>query len=100
MNRVDLPTLGRPTIPTASILTSKKSPRWGPLPILSCPLRMMAGMDLAAHIDHTLLKPTATPEEVLKAAEEALEYGFYGLCIPLPSWPWCAGPFPMRPSAW
>ncbi len=42
----------------------------------------MAGMDLAAHIDHTLLKPTATPEEVLKAAEEALEYGFYGLCIP------------------
>jgi deoxyribose-phosphate aldolase len=39
-------------------------------------------MDLAAHIDHTLLKPTATPEEVLKAAEEALEWGFYGLCIP------------------
>lgn len=39
-------------------------------------------MDLAAHIDHTLLRPTATPEEVLQAAEEALEYGFYGLCIP------------------
>ena len=39
-------------------------------------------MDLAAQIDHTLLKPTATPEEVLKAAEEALEYGFFGLCIP------------------
>jgi deoxyribose-phosphate aldolase len=39
-------------------------------------------MDLAAHIDHTLLKPTATLEEVLKAAEEALEWGFYGLCIP------------------
>lgn len=39
-------------------------------------------MDLAAHIDHTLLKPTATPEAVLRAAEEALEYGFYGLCIP------------------
>lgn len=39
-------------------------------------------MDLAAHIDHTLLKPTATPEEILKVAEEALEYGFYGLCIP------------------
>lgn len=39
-------------------------------------------MDLAAHIDHTLLKPTATPEEVAKAAEEALEYGFYGLCVP------------------
>ncbi|TBH21740.1 deoxyribose-phosphate aldolase [Thermus thermamylovorans] len=39
-------------------------------------------MDLAAHIDHTLLKPTATPEEVLKAAEEALAHGFFGLCIP------------------
>lgn len=39
-------------------------------------------MDLAAYIDHTLLKPTATPEEIQKVAEEALEYGFYGLCIP------------------
>lgn len=39
-------------------------------------------MDLAAHIDHTLLKPTATPEEILKVAEEALEHGFFGLCIP------------------
>lgn len=39
-------------------------------------------MDLAAHIDHTLLKPTATPEEILKVAEETLEYGFFGLCIP------------------
>ncbi|MEZ0347755.1 MAG: deoxyribose-phosphate aldolase [Thermus sp.] len=39
-------------------------------------------MDLAAHIDHTLLKPTATPEEITKVAEEALEYGFFGLCIP------------------
>ena len=32
-------------------------------------------MDLAAHIDHTLLKPTATREEVAKAAEEAREDG-------------------------
>ncbi|GAB5602156.1 deoxyribose-phosphate aldolase [Thermus sp. FJN-A] len=39
-------------------------------------------MDLAAHIDHTLLQPTATPEEVLKVAEEALAHGFFGLCIP------------------
>lgn len=39
-------------------------------------------MDLAAHIDHTLLKPNATPEEILKVAEEALEHGFFGLCIP------------------
>ncbi|WP_243029652.1 deoxyribose-phosphate aldolase [Thermus altitudinis] len=39
-------------------------------------------MDLAAHIDHTLLQPTATPEAILKVAEEALEYGFFGLCIP------------------
>ncbi len=39
-------------------------------------------MELAPYIDHTLLRPTATLEEVLRAAEEALAYGFYGLCIP------------------
>ena len=54
-------------------------------------------MDLAAHIDHTLLKPTATPEEVAKAAEEALEYGFYGLCIPPSYVAWVKARYPHAP---
>ena len=39
-------------------------------------------MDLAPFIDHTLLKPTATPEEIQKAAQEALQHRFFGLCVP------------------
>ncbi|KIX84370.1 deoxyribose-phosphate aldolase [Thermus filiformis] len=39
-------------------------------------------MDLASFIDHTLLKPTATPSEILKAAQEAVQHRFFGLCIP------------------
>ncbi|MGQ9735658.1 MAG: deoxyribose-phosphate aldolase [Thermaceae bacterium] len=39
-------------------------------------------MDLSPYIEHTLLQPTATPEEIKKAAEEAKSYGFFGLCIP------------------
>jgi len=54
-------------------------------------------MDLAAYIDHTLLKPTATPEEVAKAAEEALEYGFYGLCIPPSYVAWVRARYPHAP---
>jgi len=54
-------------------------------------------MDLAAHIDHTLLKPTATPEEVAKAAEEALEYGFFGLCIPPSYVAWVRARYPYAP---
>ena len=54
-------------------------------------------MDLAAHIDHTLLKPTATLEEVAKAAEEALEYGFYGLCIPPSYVAWVRARYPHAP---
>ncbi|WP_117236752.1 deoxyribose-phosphate aldolase [Thermus sediminis] len=54
-------------------------------------------MDLAAHIDHTLLKPTATPEEVLKAAEETLEHGFFGLCIPPSYVGWVRRAYPHAP---
>jgi len=36
----------------------------------------------ASFIDHTLLKPTATGEDVLHLCEEAVEYGFAAVCIP------------------
>ena len=37
--------------------------------------------ELARYIDHTLLKPEATREQVDKLCEEAVEYGFYSVCV-------------------
>ena len=38
-------------------------------------------MDLAKYIDHTILAPNATEEQVEKKISEALEYGFASVCI-------------------
>lgn len=38
-------------------------------------------VDLASVIDHTLLKPEATREELLKVCEEAKTYGFATVCV-------------------
>lgn len=37
--------------------------------------------ELAALIDHTLLKPEATQEDVDKVCQEALDYGFKSVCV-------------------
>jgi len=37
--------------------------------------------DVAHYIDHTLLKPDATRDQVKKLCEEAVKYGFYSVCI-------------------
>jgi len=37
--------------------------------------------DIAPYIDHTLLKPDATREEVVKLAEEARRFGFATVCV-------------------
>lgn len=37
--------------------------------------------DIAPYIDHTLLKPDATREDVAKLAEEARKYGFATVCV-------------------
>lgn len=37
--------------------------------------------NLATYIDHTLLKPEATKAQIRKICEEALEYGFFGVCV-------------------
>lgn len=42
-------------------------------------------MNIAKYIDHTLLSPTATKEEILNLSKEADEYGFFSVCIQ-PSW--------------
>lgn len=37
--------------------------------------------DVAKYIDHTLLKPDATPTEIEKLCQEAREYGFAAVCV-------------------
>ncbi len=37
--------------------------------------------NLATYIDHTLLKPTATQDELLKLCDEARKYGFATVCV-------------------
>lgn len=37
--------------------------------------------ELAARIDHTLLKPEATAEDMRRLCEEGLRYGFAGVCV-------------------
>lgn len=38
-------------------------------------------MQLNQFIDHTLLKPTATPKEIKKLCAEAIEHEFYAVCV-------------------
>ena len=38
-------------------------------------------MQLNKYIDHTLLKPEASEEQILALCDEALEYGFYSVCV-------------------
>ncbi len=37
--------------------------------------------ELAAYIDHTILKPTATREIIERVAHEAIEFGFKSVCV-------------------
>lgn len=39
-------------------------------------------MNIARYIDHTILKPTTTLQEVMQLCAEAKEYGFAAVCIP------------------
>jgi len=45
------------------------------------PDRIRTSADIAPFIDHTLLKPDATRDEVVKLAEEARKYGFATVCV-------------------
>lgn len=38
-------------------------------------------MKLNKYIDHTLLKPEASEDQILKLCDEALEYNFYSVCV-------------------
>lgn len=41
----------------------------------------MTPAELARHIDHTLLKPEATPGNIDLLCEQAVIYGFYSVCV-------------------
>ena len=45
------------------------------------PLAIRTSRDLAPYIDHTLLKPDATREDLLKLCDEARRYGFATVCV-------------------
>jgi deoxyribose-phosphate aldolase len=38
-------------------------------------------MNIAQYIDHTLLKPTATKNQIKKLCKEAVQHGFYSVCV-------------------
>lgn len=38
-------------------------------------------MNLAAYIDHTLLKPEASESNIIVLCQEAIEFGFYSVCV-------------------
>lgn len=38
-------------------------------------------VNLHTYIEHTLLKPTASPKDIVKLCEEAKHYDFYGVCV-------------------
>jgi deoxyribose-phosphate aldolase len=42
-------------------------------------------MNLSRYIDHTLLKPTTTLNDIEKLCAEAIEYDFFAVCVP-PLW--------------
>jgi len=41
----------------------------------------LAKKELAKKIDHTLLKPEATPNQIVQLCKEAKQYGFYSVCV-------------------
>jgi deoxyribose-phosphate aldolase len=45
------------------------------------PDRLRTSADIAPFIDHTMLKPEATRDEVLKLCDEAKKYGFATVCV-------------------
>lgn len=47
--------------------------------------KIVTGAQLARMIDHTLLKPESTEEQVIELCQEAIEYNFATVCIN-PSW--------------
>ncbi|HZX94913.1 MAG TPA: deoxyribose-phosphate aldolase [Myxococcales bacterium] len=54
------------------------------------PLAIRTSRDLAPYIDHTLLKPDATRDDLIKLCDEARKYGFATVCVNSSNVPLCA----------
>jgi deoxyribose-phosphate aldolase len=56
---------------------------WGiePFNLFSLVGEIMDNKELAARIDHTCLKPEATPDDIRKLCAEASQYGFHSVCV-------------------
>lgn len=46
-----------------------------------CAVQRLTPESLAQYIDHTVLRPDATSEDISRACAEALQFGFYSVCI-------------------
>ncbi len=44
--------------------------------------KAMTKSEILSHVDHTLLSPTATWEDIRKTCDEAVEFGVASVCIP------------------
>ena len=51
------------------------------LPAPPAPLKKPVGAEIASWIDHTLLKPEATAEQVQKLCQEAIQHHFAAVCV-------------------
>ncbi len=51
------------------------------LPPAPEPFPVPQGAEIAAWIDHTLLKPTTTDEQIMALCKEAMEYRFASVCV-------------------
>lgn len=51
------------------------------MPTNAAPQENQSTADLASYIDHTLLKPEASREDILRVCEEAAQYGFKSVCV-------------------
>lgn len=50
-------------------------------PVASGAGQSISATELASMIDHTLLKPEASRQDIEKLCHEAIEYGFYSVCV-------------------
>lgn len=70
--------------PVAATGSSSSGPASEPAKVATArvdPATLRTNADLAPYIDHTLLKPEATREDVLRVAEEARTHGFATVCV-------------------
>ena len=42
---------------------------------------MPTAHEIARRIDHSLLTPEATPDQIDRVCDEAVEFGFFGVCV-------------------